>query len=100
MLAAMAIFCVSMNAQEPQKKECCKKEKTECCDKKDKKECKKDCKKECKKDCKQACDKAGMRFYKNFPGPVEHCEVKDAAAPYNIAFEKSSKYSYFLDSSD
>ena len=54
MLAAMAIFCVSMNAQEPQKKECCKKEKTECCDKKDKKECKKDC----KKDCKQACDKA------------------------------------------
>ena len=38
MLAAMAIFCVSMNAQEPQKKECCKKEKTECCDKKDKKE--------------------------------------------------------------
>ena len=27
MLAAMAIFCVSMNAQEPQKKECCKKEK-------------------------------------------------------------------------
>ena len=45
-------------------------------------------------------DKAGMRFYKNFPGPVEHCEVEDAVAPYNIAFEKSSKYSYFLDSSD
>ena len=40
-------------------------------------------------------DKAGMRFYKNFPGPVEHCEVENAAAPYNIAFEKSSKYSYF-----
>ena len=45
-------------------------------------------------------DKAGMRFYKNFPGPVEHCEVENASAPYNIAFEKSSKYSYFLDSSD
>ena len=45
-------------------------------------------------------DKAGMRFYKNFPGPVEHCEVENAPAPYNIAFEKSSKYSYFLDSSD
>lgn len=45
-------------------------------------------------------DKAGMRFYKNFPGPVEHCEVENASAPYNIAFEKSSKYSYFIDSSD
>ena len=45
-------------------------------------------------------DKAGMRFYKTFPGPVEHCEVENASAPYNIAFEKASKYSYFLDSSD
>ena len=37
MLAAMAIFCVSMNAQEPQKKECCKKEKTECCERRTRK---------------------------------------------------------------
>ena len=53
MLAAMAIFCVSMNAQEPQKKECCKKQG-------DKKDCKKDCKMaaECKKQCdKKQCDK-------------------------------------------
>ena len=45
-------------------------------------------------------DKAGMRFYKNIPGPIEVCRVANATAPYNIAFEKASKYSYFLDSSD
>lgn len=45
-------------------------------------------------------DKAGMRFYKHVSDPIETCEVENASAPYNIAFEKSSKYSYFLDSSD
>ena len=45
-------------------------------------------------------DKAGMRFYKPMSDSVEDCEVENAAAPYNIAFEKMSKYSYFLDSSD
>ena len=45
-------------------------------------------------------DKAGMRFYKPISNQIEDCEVENAAAPYNIAFEKASKYSYFLDSSD
>ena len=45
-------------------------------------------------------DKAGMHCYKPMSGPIEDCEVENAAAPYNIAFEKVSKYSYFLDSSD
>ena len=45
-------------------------------------------------------DKAGMRHYKNVSDPIETCEVENASAPYNIAFEKASKYSYFLDSSD
>ena len=45
-------------------------------------------------------DKAGMHCYKPMSGPIEDCEIENAAAPYNIAFEKSSKYSYFLDSSD
>ena len=44
LIAAAAIFCLSMNAQTPQKK----------CDGQcgDKKECKKECKKDCKKDGK------------------------------------------------
>ena len=45
-------------------------------------------------------DKAGMHCYKPMSGPIEDCEIENAAAPYNIAFEKLSKYSYFLDSSD
>lgn len=45
-------------------------------------------------------DKAGMRYYKPMSGPIEDCEVENASAPYSIAFEKASKYSYFLDSSD
>ena len=45
-------------------------------------------------------DKAGMRFYKPISNSIETCEVENASAPYNIAFEKASKYSYFLDSSD
>ena len=45
-------------------------------------------------------DKAGMRFYKPISNSIETCEVENASAPYSIAFEKASKYSYFLDSSD
>ena len=45
-------------------------------------------------------DKAGMHCYKPMSGPIEDCEIENASAPYNIAFEKESKYSYFLDSSD
>ena len=45
-------------------------------------------------------DKAGMSYYKPMSGPIEDCEIENASAPYNIAFEKVSKYSYFLDSSD
>lgn len=45
-------------------------------------------------------DKAGMHCYKPMSGQIEDCEIENAAAPYNIAFEKVAKYSYFLDSSD
>lgn len=59
LLALTAIFAISVSAQTPVKKECCKKDKVECCQKKcDKKCAKKDAKKCCKKQvCKQECTK-------------------------------------------
>ena len=65
MLALTAMFALSVSAQTPVKKQCCKGNKTECPQKpcKDCPEKCKDCDKKCKdctgkcKDCKKTCEK-------------------------------------------
>jgi len=55
LMALTAMFALSVNAQEPQKKQCCKKEKTECGQKKD---CNgKSCAKCAKSSAETKCDK-------------------------------------------
>ena len=59
LLALTAIFAISVSAQTPVKKECCKKDKVEFCQKKCDKKAEKKCDKKCEKKCDKKCTKKG-----------------------------------------